>query len=441
MSRETAIARTTRMLAHDVRKPFSLVRMILDMLQSAETTEELHEIARQALPEVDQALTTVTGMIEDVMQIGTKGVFALQPVEAASLIRRAVEEVARICPDANISFEYHLEHTGALRADERRAQRVLANVIANGFQAMKKKGRMWFRTRDLPGDRVELAIGNDGPLIPSADLPQIFDAFFTSSKPGGTGLGLAIAKQFMAQHGGDIAVTSTEETGTEFRLTFVRSDAPSGAADALPARAADVSSRFVRRREESARSSGPATELEDEFLRTVNGRPQRLRLLVVDDEPLYRNALVAEIPAAIRPHIDVFTASCASEALDWMARHAPDLVILDVDLGPTDVNGIELLREMRRRGFEGHVSMHSNRALALDYRQALEAGASTVLPKPISRVHLTKLLRDSACQSSARLGERDLGGAGVPRPLEGVAADGQGRSAMGVGVSVHDERL
>ena len=73
-----------------------------------------------------------------------------------------------------------------------------------------------------------MEIHNDGPPIPEALLPHVFEAFrrgsgATKGTPG-LGLGLFISQQIVAAHGGSIEVRSKEGQGTTFRVLWPRRD-------------------------------------------------------------------------------------------------------------------------------------------------------------------------------------------------------------------------
>ncbi len=75
------------------------------------------------------------------------------------------------------------------------------------------------------GNEAQLSISDRGIGIPEADLPHIFDRFYTvdkarSRKSGGAGLGLSIVKTVMQKHRGHIAVVSQLGKGTTFTLSF-----------------------------------------------------------------------------------------------------------------------------------------------------------------------------------------------------------------------------
>jgi two-component system sensor histidine kinase HydH len=62
---------------------------------------------------------------------------------------------------------------------------------------------------------IEVADTGDG--IPPADLPHLFEPFF-STRPGGTGLGLAMVHRIVQDHGGDVNVESAPGRGTRIVL-------------------------------------------------------------------------------------------------------------------------------------------------------------------------------------------------------------------------------
>jgi signal transduction histidine kinase len=70
-------------------------------------------------------------------------------------------------------------------------------------------------------DGIVLTIQDDGVGIAEADLPRVFEAFFTTRSTVGTGIGLFVAKQFVEGHGGQIEVGSRrdgENHGTTVRV-------------------------------------------------------------------------------------------------------------------------------------------------------------------------------------------------------------------------------
>ena len=103
------------------------------------------------------------------------------------------------------------------------------------------------------------------------------------------------------------------------------------------------------------------------------------RILVVDDEP----SIVDAVATALRYEgYEVYEASTGREALDAVTRHEPDLVVLDWML--PDIEGIEVGRRMRARGFRTAVLFLTAKDATENKVEALRAGGDDYVTKPFS---------------------------------------------------------
>ncbi len=112
---------------------------------------------------------------------------------------------------------------------------VVSNLIMNSIYAMPTGGVLEISVEDTvkPADGIVLTIQDNGIGIAEADLPRVFEAFFTTRSTVGTGIGLFVAKQFVDGHGGKIEVESRPagtNRGTTVRVFLPISQAcdPSG---------------------------------------------------------------------------------------------------------------------------------------------------------------------------------------------------------------------
>lgn len=132
-------------------------------------------------------------------------------------------------------------------------------------------------------------------------------------------------------------------------------------------------------------------------------RTTRLTVLVVDDEPALRSVLELRIGDW---GYDVTTVADAAEAERELERRMPDLILSDVVL--PDGSGVDLLRRLRRQDEEIPVVMmtaHGNVDAAVD---AMKAGATDFLTKPLDYATLRALLESLSGELRQRTASRAL---------------------------------
>jgi signal transduction histidine kinase len=214
-----AVAGMTQMLAHDVRRPFSTLKVAITVLRSAQHDPERLALFLDRLEQtLPKTIAKVEGLIADVMEIGA----TTPPRPEPCLIREIVDEaVAEVFPDgipANLSVERLESQDAALFVEARKVLRAVANILQNARDALvKKNGVIRISSMTINANFVRLTILNTNSHIPPDVLPNIFGSFVTAKK-GGTGLGLAIAKKVTEAHGGEISCDSVEGVGVSFHI-------------------------------------------------------------------------------------------------------------------------------------------------------------------------------------------------------------------------------
>jgi signal transduction histidine kinase len=126
-------------------------------------------------------------------------------------------------------MELDLESAGLI-ADSDRLSQVVTNLLTNAIRYNHDDGRVVLTTRSSKSD-VILTISDTGIGIRPEHLLHIFERFYRvdkarSRKDGGIGLGLAICKSIVEAHGGQIAVTSSEQGGTQFEVRLPKRGTP-----------------------------------------------------------------------------------------------------------------------------------------------------------------------------------------------------------------------
>jgi signal transduction histidine kinase/DNA-binding NarL/FixJ family response regulator len=413
----TALGAATQMFAHDVRRPFSMVRILLDMIRNAGSLAEVREMAVRMLPEVERALGAVDGMIQDILEIGTAREPVREVVTPDGALDAGLREVFETRAHAAVRFAYHLSHTRPFHACPHQVHRVFANILSNAADAMQNRGEIRCETEDvIAGGQpfVRVCIGNTGSYIEPADLPRIFDAFFSKGKRGGTGLGLAITKKVIEAHEGRIWCVSDRTRGVRFCFTLPAHETESRSSLVLPPSSREIVEDYQQRTALSL-SEDERRALEREKLLAGNlvafrqTHRRRLRIWVIDDEAIYAEGIRNLIKDAPWFEDNVEIVSLRDEAMVYeaLAHGRPDACICDIDLGAESPDGFAVTLELRRRGIRAVIYIHSNRSVSQDYRHAIEVGADAFLPKPMSRPHLVRLLDETTreCATAPREAE------------------------------------
>ena len=219
--RRAAADELVTVLAHDVRNYLSPISGSVYLLRhhaEQRGDEEGRKLAEAALRSVNGLSRLVTNLL-DVARID-RGLFDLdlEPVDLGELASESASMIA------NPNHEVIVKSSSpvVVAGDRVRLRQCLDNLITNAashsprgasvnvfIDQFEDDGRPWAR----------LQVIDEGPGVPEAVLPHVFERFVTGrAKGGGVGLGLYLANRIVRAHEGDIGVDSTPGTGSRFTL-------------------------------------------------------------------------------------------------------------------------------------------------------------------------------------------------------------------------------
>lgn len=370
----TEIAQATQMLAHDVRKPFSMLRMTIDHLLMARTSEDVKAVAQESLPEVREALIQADAFVQDVLDVRSNLQTQKQSVDPAQILETCLGSLLRGMSEIVLESDYH--HSTNMSASANHLKRIVTNIVTNALEATQTQGTIRVSTHDVfrNGESfVRISIWNSGPALSCAEMNDIFELYHTSGKSGGHGIGLAIVKKFVTEHQGRVWC-ECGENGKGVTFSFE-----------IPACPRSVIQEKTNEDDEA--------ELIERLNAALGQRESKIKILVVDDERLYRDTAAHIMQHDFfSPWLDVRTAATPAETRAQVAEIQPDLIFLDVDLGRDQISGLDLLKELRQTGCTSTICLHSNRAIDARQGELQKNGADAMLPKPISRVELMRVL-------------------------------------------------
>ncbi len=380
------IAKTTQMLAHDVRRPFSIFRAGLSLLRSVDSTNGLKEILARLEPEVERATRKVNGLITDVMEVGRPSVkLHREAIAPSELILNSLVEVFRSLPRDDLTIEYQLRCQRRVNADPIRIGRVFDNILANAVQAAGPDSKLWFHTTQIDS-YCRFTIGNSGSWIPREYRLQLFQTFFTRGKIQGVGLGLAIAEKIIVSHGGTIECTS-ERTAlmpngfVEFQFTLPLDSDDQLLPDVILPRTSRDFDILTSMSSRTTTSDGLRSPEKDQ---TIGG----VRLILIEDNVFLAEAwalsLKGEALLTTFTSPEEFLSACES---DSALLQGAAVVLVDYHFDISAQNGLDLAAAIRAKDPSKRIILCTDRDLE---PQQWMGRVDAVIPK--DPVGLTVLL-------------------------------------------------
>jgi two-component system sensor histidine kinase MtrB len=215
-AREEASRRFVADMSHELRTPLTALTAVAEVLE--EEVEDLDPMIAPAVGLVVSETRRLNDLVENLMEVtrfdaGTARL-VLDDVDVADQVTACID--ARAWLDA---VELDAERGIVARLDPRRLDVILANLIGNALKHGGSPVRVSVR---VEGERLVIAVKDNGPGIPEDVLPHVFDRFYKASasrpRSDGSGLGLSIAMENAHIHGGDITAENAAEGGALFTL-------------------------------------------------------------------------------------------------------------------------------------------------------------------------------------------------------------------------------
>jgi PAS domain S-box-containing protein len=158
--------------------------------------------------------------IEDYVKFSKFYSFQFRNLSIPDIIRKAKERVLeRVVMEQGrtIGFSFKMDKDlPSISADPLALEEVFYNLILNAYEAMPYGGKLRVVVRNLKS-AVSISFTDSGVGIPSQDLTEVFNPFFTT-KTVGAGMGLSKVHLLVEEHGGAVNVTSEAGKGSTFEV-------------------------------------------------------------------------------------------------------------------------------------------------------------------------------------------------------------------------------
>jgi heavy metal sensor kinase len=211
--------------SHELRTPITAVRGQLEVaLLNARTVEQYRDAVATAMQDVEKMSQIVKSLL--LLAQAESGQLVLQrsPHDLASLVSEVVAQFQVSADEKNTKLTASLPERCVASLDRIQFERLVSNLVSNAVKYTQPGGMVDVKLSQSQG-QVELAVSDNGPGIPAAHLPYIFERFYRvrdgdRESDKGVGLGLSFVSWIVQAHGGRIKVSSKPGEGSTFTVTL-----------------------------------------------------------------------------------------------------------------------------------------------------------------------------------------------------------------------------
>jgi PAS domain S-box-containing protein len=309
------------MLAHELRNPLAPIRSALGIMSMNKDVPPQIAWSREVIERQTVQLTRLVDDLLDVSRI-TRGKLRMrgEAMDLNAAVQRAIESSRPLVDARKHRLHIELEEPSIpVHGDLTRLTQVVLNLLNNAAKYTPEGGEIWVKTC-IEGDEAVVHVRDTGVGISAQLLDSIFDLFAQGERTldrseGGLGIGLTLARRIVALHGGTIVARSEGAgRGAEFVVSLPR-----------------LNLELTEAHMKSASVDLP--------------RATRKRTVLVVDDNVDAAASTAML-LRMAGH-DVEVEHDGPEALERIARKAPEVILLDIGL--PGMSGYEVAKHVRAR--------------------------------------------------------------------------------------------
>ena len=351
-------------VSHEVRTPLTLILAPLDRLivslRESPYASDLGLIQKNA-----NRLLRVINQILDFRKVeGKQEKLAVREIDLVPFVGEIKSYFDSMASVRAISYTFTSSiKQCTLWIDPDLLEKVFFNLLSNAFKFTPEGGSVRIELTE-EGGRVFIRVIDTGSGIRPANLPHLFDRFYTEDRSMGTGIGLHLVKEYIHMHGGEIHVESEPGQRTTFTVCLRKGKAHFEDSDLMET---PVSHQAYE-----------ASRLDDSETKEMLSKTYPYTILITEDDDEVRGFLERELSL----HFKIRTVANGKDALRVLEEEEISLVVSDVMM--PEMNGFELCRTIKSQLPFSHISVILLTALT-DERQrifGITGGADDYIQKP-----------------------------------------------------------
>jgi len=223
--RLAAVGQTITILSHHIKNILQGVRggsYLIDM----GLKDHNEELVRKGWNIVEKNQGRIYHLVMDMLTYSKERLPALKRAQLNETVSEVCELLAARAAELNVQLEWRPTADLPITTfDPEGIHRAVLNIATNALDAVEgmadRPGRVVVETGyNSDTNSVYVTVADNGPGIPTAILPTMFNIFESTKGARGTGIGLAVSQKIIREHGGDISVSSEIGRGATFTLEW-----------------------------------------------------------------------------------------------------------------------------------------------------------------------------------------------------------------------------
>ena len=351
-------------VSHEVRTPLTLILAPLDRLivslRESPYASDLGLIQKNA-----NRLLRVINQILDFRKVeGKQEKLAVREIDLVPFVGEIKSYFDSMASVRAISYTFTSSiKQCTLWIDPDLLEKVFFNLLSNAFKFTPGGGSVRIELTE-EGGRVFIRVIDTGSGIRPANLPHLFDRFYTEDRSMGTGIGLHLVKEYIDMHGGETRVESEPGQRTTFTVCLRKGKAHFEDSDLMET---PVSHQAYE-----------ASRLDDSETKEMLSKTYPYTILITEDDDEVRGFLERELSL----HFKIRTVANGKDALRVLEEEEISLVVSDVMM--PEMNGFELCRTIKSQLPFSHIPVILLTALTDERQQifGITGGADDYIQKP-----------------------------------------------------------
>lgn len=225
--RLAAMGQTIATLSHHIKNILQGVRggsYLIDM----GLKDHSEDLVRKGWGIVEKNQDKIYHLVMDMLTFSKERQPALQRAQLNDTVAEVVDLMQARAFECHVTLEFQPDANVPVSTfDPEGIHRAVLNVVTNAIDAVEGAENAavhvqtgWTKSSEM----LWVSVADNGPGIPTEQLPRLFNIFESTKGARGTGLGLAVSQKILREHGGEITVDSQVGQGSRFTLIWPRLD-------------------------------------------------------------------------------------------------------------------------------------------------------------------------------------------------------------------------